>query len=84
MDSQADNLRLRAQRAAQSGQLIEAELLYRQLISTLEYLFGEEHLDIAVSSHELARLLEEQGKIQEALKWREKTSELLLKLDDKR
>ena len=75
------NLKVRAQRAVELRRWTEAELLYRQLLAMLEYLFGDMHLEIAMASHELATILEMQGKHQEAVQWRERTSETLLKLN---
>lgn len=83
MDLVPNSLKTRAQQAAEHCNWAEAEFLYRQLISTVEYLFGPDHLEAVMSSHALANVLEQQGKMDEALLWREKTSELLLKLGNK-
>jgi hypothetical protein len=74
-------LKSRARAAEHRGDWQEAEILYRQLFTTLEYLFGDSHLDLAMASHSLADILERQAKTEEALKWRELTSEILLRLD---
>ncbi|HEY9791201.1 MAG TPA: tetratricopeptide repeat protein [Candidatus Obscuribacterales bacterium] len=71
-------MRARAQHAANKGNWHEAEVLYLQLICCLEYLLGTSHLDVASAAHSLSYVLEKQGKIEEAVKWRERTSEMLL------
>jgi len=78
--NEKQSLRDRAQDSLKRGELADAEVLYRQLISHLEYVFGLHHVEVALAMHQLANILDQLERIDEAVELREKTSLLLLEI----
>jgi hypothetical protein len=75
------SLLARAEAAKSAKDYSEAEILYRQLAVTLGYSLGAEHFEVAVVLHELATLLEETGREEDALPFRERASAIMRKLN---
>lgn len=66
-----------AENADLLGRLGEAEQLYRQAAAILETTLGPNHLEVAITYHCLAQLLERQGKSDDAFDVRLHISKIL-------
>jgi hypothetical protein len=71
----------RAEEAKQSKKFLEAEILYRQLAAHLGYSLGPNHFEVAIVLHQLAMLLEEMGREEDAAPFRQQASTILQKLN---
>jgi hypothetical protein len=71
----------RAEAAKLSKNFLEAEILYRQLAAHLGYSLGPNHFEVAIVLHQLATLLEEMGRAEDAGPFRKQASTILQKLN---
>jgi hypothetical protein len=56
----------------------DAELIFRELAADIRRLFGPDHIEMAIALQGLAAACQAQGKIDEAAKYTEQASRILL------
>lgn len=64
--------------ALKEGRYTDAELIFREIAADIRKLFGAEHIEMAIALQGLVKALEGQHKLEEALKYQEQASEVLL------
>jgi tetratricopeptide (TPR) repeat protein len=57
----------------------QAEAIYRKVLDIYRRLFGPEHIEVAMTLHNLARVCEKQDRLAEAIDFRRKAAAILCK-----
>jgi hypothetical protein len=71
----------KAEAAKMSKNYLEAEILYRQLAAHLGYSLGPNHFEVAIVLHQLATVLEEMGRHDDAMPFRHQASSIMQRLN---
>ena len=71
----------KAEAALLSKNFLEAEILYRQLAAHLGFSLGPNHFEVAVVLHQLAMVLEELGRHDDAAPVRQEASQIMARLN---